>query len=468
MKNSIVGAFSSAETRFLHFCSEMSFLDEFRGGTTVALSGGADSVLLLLLLQRLAKRESFPLSAVHVHHGIRGAEADADAAFCRRLCLKWEVDFLCVHVDVPAYAASEHLGIEEAARILRYKAIDEAMTRFSAKVAVTAHHAGDNLETMLLNLVRGSGITGVGGIPPRRGFYLRPLLPLEKKDIIAALSEIGEAYVMDSTNNDSAFSRNFIRNEILPSLLLRMPHAENAAIRAATLLRRDAEYLDGVAEQFLRENFDGNGFSREKFSSLHPAIASRVFLLAEKAMFSEEISAPEKKHVDDVIRLARFGNTDFCVNLPGNVSVVGERSRIYFRSTEVLPHTECVKVEGKETLTPDGALLIIRHANDSEFIIREKNVYKLLKQIFMDHDTINRELYLRHRISGDAYRFGGMRRKLGTLLGDAKMATSEKDALWLLCDDEGILWVPGFGVRDGCIRGDEILAIYRKDGVVTT
>lgn len=469
MKDSNRSAFRYAETEFLRFISDMNFLVDFRGGVTVALSGGADSVLLLILLDRLAKKEGFPLSAVHVHHAIRGEEADKDADFCRSLCLRMAIPFHCAHVDVPAYAKTKHLGIEEAARILRYRAIDDAVETFSANVAVTAHHAGDNLETMILNLIRGTGITGLTGIPPRRGRYLRPLLTLGKKDIVAALSEIGEPFVTDSTNGDRTFSRNFIREEILPPLLSRMPHAECSATRATQLLRRDAEYLDAVAEGFLSERFDGNGFSRDAFSSLHPAIASRVFLLAEKKAFSGDLPVPKQKHVDDVISLARFGNTDFCVNLPGCVSAVGERARIYFRLTKAELHVQSsVRIDDGETLTPDGCLLVLRNRKNSEFIVREKIVYKLLKQISFNRDTIYQELYLRHRLPGDAYRFGGMRRRLNTLLSDAKMAASEKDALWLLCDARGILWVPGFGIRDGCKGDTETLAFYRKDEAVTS
>lgn len=468
MKDGNSSAFRYAEASFLRFVSEMDFLPALRGGATVALSGGADSVLLLFLLVRLAKKEGFLLSAVHVHHGIRGTEADLDAEFCRLLCQRTEIPFHCAYVDVPAYAKAERLGIEEAARILRYRAIDDAMAGFSARVAVTAHHAGDNLETMMLNLARGTGITGLTGIPPRRGHYLRPLLSLGKKDIVAALLEIGETFVTDSTNSDRSFSRNFIREEILPPLLSRMPHAESAATRAAHLLRRDAEYLENVAEGFVSEHFERNGFSREAFSSLHPAIASRAFLLAKKMAFPEKLPVPEQKHVDRVISLARFGNTDFCVNLPGGVSAIGERGRIYFRLTKSEPQRERVRLGEGETLTPDGNLLVLRNEKNPEFIIREKIVYKLLKQISLNRDTIIQELYLRHRLPADAYRFGGMRRRVNTLLSDAKMTASEKDALWLLCDAAGILWVPNFGIRDGCKGDTETLAFYRKDEAVTS
>ena len=206
MKDRLHGAFLRAEARFLESVSSNAFLDDFHKGVTVALSGGADSVLLLLLMTRLASKEGFFLSAVYVHHGIRGSEADADAAFCAALCMREQIRYTCIRVNAPDYPKEHKIGIEEAARILRYQAIDEALKYFSAEIAVTAHHAGDNLETILFHLARGSGITGLSGIPPRRNHYVRPLLLLEKREITDALMEIGESYKTDSSNSDRRFS----------------------------------------------------------------------------------------------------------------------------------------------------------------------------------------------------------------------------------------------------------------------
>ena len=186
------------------------------GICTAALSGGADSTALLLCLHELKEQLSLDLRAVHVHHGIRGAEADRDAAFCAELCKQYGIPLQTVHVNVPAYAAEHRLSEETAARRLRYEALDQAAPD---GVIVTAHHAGDNAETVLFHLIRGSGLRGLCGIPPKNGRILRPMLEAEKSEILAFLQERGQSFVEDSTNHEGGSSRNRIRHDTMPLLL---------------------------------------------------------------------------------------------------------------------------------------------------------------------------------------------------------------------------------------------------------
>ncbi len=155
------------------------------GICTVAFSGGADSTALLLILHELRTQLEIDLRAVHVHHGIRGKEADRDAAFCAALCRQHAIPFQQIAVNVPAYAAEKRLSEETAARILRYEALEKAAPE---GVIATAHHAGDNAETMLFHFIRGSGMKGLRGILPRNGRIIRPLLYAEKSEILAYLA----------------------------------------------------------------------------------------------------------------------------------------------------------------------------------------------------------------------------------------------------------------------------------------
>ena len=218
---------------------------ENRGEITAALSGGADSVALLLILQELQAEYGFTLAAVHVHHGIRGAEADRDAAFCTSLCKRLGIPFRMVKIDVPAYAAEQRLSIETAARLLRYAALDEAApTGFLA----TAHHAGDQAETLLFHLLRGSGLRGLCGIPPVRGRILRPLLSCTKDELLAYLAERGQDFVTDSTNFETDAARNFLRQEAIPLLERCNPQAVPHMARTAMLLSEDEAYLQMQAD----------------------------------------------------------------------------------------------------------------------------------------------------------------------------------------------------------------------------
>ena len=182
----------------------------------VALSGGADSVTLLSLLAAQG-----PIVAVHVHHGIRGDEADRDAAFCKALAEQLQIPFYLLHVNAPALAEKTGDSLETAAREARYAALTDFMQRESIPLLATAHHADDQLETMLQHLLRGSGTRGLCGIPACRTlaenlFVVRPLLLVPKADILHYAAEHGLSFVSDSTNGELCCQRNFLRLQVLP------------------------------------------------------------------------------------------------------------------------------------------------------------------------------------------------------------------------------------------------------------
>ena len=182
-----------------------------------AVSGGADSVCMLHVLHALQQEAGYALSCVHVHHGIRGAEADEDAAFVRSLCELLQVSFVLKRVDVPALAGqSSHTGIEESARIARYEALREEAEKIPQTRIAVAHTMDDNAETVLFQLLRGTGLRGLAGIRPVNGRIIRPLLPVSRKDIEAYLTEHGLSWRTDETNGDVTYARNYIRNLLLP------------------------------------------------------------------------------------------------------------------------------------------------------------------------------------------------------------------------------------------------------------
>ena len=207
-------------------------------GVLVGLSGGADSVGLLLVLWKLRETFQISLRALHVHHGLRGAEADRDAAFSRMLCERLEVPFYEFRIDAAKEALDRKCSVEEAGRQARYRLYEETALAWekemcpdltsenaggkeavAARVHIaTAHHADDNAETVLFNLFRGSGLTGLSGIAPVRGRIIRPLLWAQRSEIQTWLRQQGQDWVEDSTNQESEYSRNWLRNELLPAV----------------------------------------------------------------------------------------------------------------------------------------------------------------------------------------------------------------------------------------------------------
>ena len=252
----------------------------------VGLSGGPDSVFLLYALHTLQRRMAFTLQVVHVHHGIRGAEADRDEAFSERLCAKLDIPFQAVHVMAPAYAAQHGLSLEEAARILRYEALEAARQQLAEALATAvipgssahlpassslkapaartsaadsaptawiavAHHLDDQAETVLHNLVRGAGLRGLAGMENRRNHVIRPLLSIKREDILKWLKENNIPYVTDSTNADPHYTRNRIRSTVLPELREINPEASAHIAHSAALLREADAYFHTLALQYV-------------------------------------------------------------------------------------------------------------------------------------------------------------------------------------------------------------------------
>lgn len=241
----------------------------------VGLSGGPDSVFLLEVLNGFRKSMDFRLFAVHVHHGIRGEEADRDEKFSQELCGERDIPFKAVHVDAPEYAKEKGLSLEEAARILRYKVFETERKgleeRFGSeapncRIAV-AHHMDDQAETVLHNLVRGSGIKGLSGMEAKRGFIIRPLLSVKRETILRKLQDEGIHYVIDSTNLETQYTRNRIRSSVLPELKKINTEAASHIAKTADILREADDFFRKLAsdyvDRFLKTTSDSGDGARE-------------------------------------------------------------------------------------------------------------------------------------------------------------------------------------------------------------
>ena len=263
------------------------------GICTVAFSGGADSTALLLCLHEMRQELRLTLSAVHVHHGIRGAEADRDAAFCRAFCETHDIPFQLVCVDAPGCAAAEKLSLETAARKLRYAALMQAAPE--GEIA-TAHHAGDNAETVLFHLIRGSGMRGLCGIPPRSpdGRIIRPLLDADKEEILGFLREKGQNFLEDSTNAELSASRNRIRHLLMPLLLQENPAALRHISRSAALLSADDALLREYADSAYDACRDALSGGMRGLMQYPQPVRMRVYL----RMIAESETLLKAHHID--------------------------------------------------------------------------------------------------------------------------------------------------------------------------
>lgn len=443
-------------------------------GVLVGYSGGADSTALLHLLKERCDTLGIYVHAMHIHHGIRGEEADRDAEFCQKTCAALGVDFSLVCADIPSLARECGRGVEEVARDFRYSQFLEKIRADSRLSHIaTAHNADDNAETVIFNLTRGSGIDGLCGIPPVRTLggvpVIRPLLNAKKCDIVGYLRENGIDFIFDSTNDDTVYTRNYIRHEIIPSLERLNPSLHSSVKRASDNLRADAEYLDDSAKRFVDENTVCDGISVAALSSVPAAIATR----AVREMYSRVSGAMlERVHVDAVLSLAKVGKPHSEACLADGVRAVCDREYIYFTKEANSPAIEFEHKlsEGANCFAPpDFAVLLGGVEKTLEDLQKDnetlQNIYNLSIQEKISFDKINDMLYVRSRRDGDAYTFGGMTRRLKKLYNDKDWSLKKRAETPVFCDGEGIVWVPGFPVADRVKTGEKYVnIIYYYNG----
>lgn len=400
----------------------------------VGLSGGADSVALLHLLLSLREELSLDtISAIHVNHGLRGEEAQRDQCFVEELCAKWQVP-LTVHVcDVAALAEAERCGVEEAGRTVRYRLFDA----FDGKVA-TAHTASDNVETLLLNLCRGSGLHGLAGIPSVRGSVIRPLIDCTRDEIEAYCAEKGLSYVTDSTNTDTAYSRNRIRHCVLPQLKEINPQVETAITR---LISRAKDW-DAELSALAHIVFD--------IATVAPGEYLRDVLLKETSCVRDAVlreilgQAGRQRGSEQHIRaLNRVLETGGSVSIPGNrrATVVGNRLCITVQSEPIVPFTfDNVKPNVRYTI--DGTVWCLESVSREEYE-QKLNFSKNRFVNAFDCDKLCGSMTLRQWQPADAYHPAGRGcgKTLKKLFNEAALTVAEKSVIPVLCDEQGIVTV---------------------------
>lgn len=277
---------------------------------------------LLHWLYGLQRERGLKLFAAHYEHGLRGEESLRDAEFVRDQCMRLGVPLVQGSGDVKAHADAEKIGIEEAARTLRYRFLDETADRLSCSRIATAHNADDNAETVLMNLCRGSGTRGLAGIPPRRGRLIRPLLLTGREEIEAYLQENGIPHVEDSSNASDSCTRNRIRHRILPLLREENPSFLNAVSRTAELLRADDDCLNRMARQFIDSCMEDRSLPSKALAGLEAPVAARVVrLLCGSGVSMERTRA--------VLRFAE-GTEKGVLELPGGKKILRQNGRLHF------------------------------------------------------------------------------------------------------------------------------------------
>ena len=286
----------------------------------VGLSGGADSVTLLHCLNSLKRILDIELYACHINHNLRGEDSDSDQKFAESLCKNLDIPLKVFSVDVKG-TLQKHQSIEEAARKLRYDKFSEYAKEIGAKVA-TAHNACDNTETVLLNLIRGTGLKGLCGIPPVRECFIRPLIYCTREKIEEYIEENSLEYVTDKTNFSTDYTRNKVRLQLMPMLLEMNPSFHRGVSRTVTALRRDSDFLEEMAIMALdKARLEKGVYSSEKLA----ALSSPIFSRAVSLMLWEKQVEPSALRINGFMEIIKGGGGK--INLERNKFAVVKKGR---------------------------------------------------------------------------------------------------------------------------------------------
>jgi tRNA(Ile)-lysidine synthase len=427
----------------------------------VAASGGADSTALASLLNEVAPKLAIRVAGLaHFNHRLRGLASDEDEAFCREFAGRLAVPFVASGGDVRAAARELRTSIEDAGRRLRYAFLEEARQRLDASHVAVGHTRDDQAETLLLNLMRGAGTRGLGGMPPSRGAIVRPLVECSHRELIAWLDARAIAYREDESNRDRRFARNRLRHEVLPAIEGAFPGAAIALARSADVARADAEYLDALAADSLRAASraadDGLSIDAVALAAMPLALARRVGRLAMARATPGRFVGAE--HADRLLDLAS-GLLRGPLLLPGlRADLEGTELRLRERrGRSAEPAVGAASPSGNsfraalsipgEAALGDGRTVSsdVRQGRPSEAeLVRESGA----STAFVDADLCS-GLAVRYRRAGDRFRPLGLpgRKTLQDFFVDRKVPRAKRDAVPLVVDGgDRIVWVAGYAV----------------------
>jgi len=422
-----------------------------------AVSGGSDSVALFHLMHQLAGECRFVLAGVvHLNHGLRGEESDADEAFCRALAARHRQAIEVGRRDVAQMARDEHVSIEVAARRARYDFFADAAERLNADRLATGHTRDDQAETFLLRVLRGAGATGLAGIRPRRGPVIRPLLDIRRDELLAWLGSLGQSFRTDSTNRDLRIPRNWVRHRLVP-LLAGHLNADIVEVlaREATVLRDEALFLDRLANDAAARLETALPDRRIRLDAraltdLPVALARRVVRQALARTENPQFRGFD--HVEQVLALARPVGDRSAADLPGvRVERNGPGVVLYNREPSAraaMSGFACdLPVPGR-TVVPNRGWVVEagRKRRVSRQLVSGQAVRDNCDVAIIDAAAAADGLAVRSRRPGDWLRPLGLqgRKKLQDVLVDRKVPRNERDRVPLIVDgNDRILWVAG-------------------------
>lgn len=424
--------------KFKNFIEENNLIE--KGDSIVsAVSGGSDSVFMLEMLLAIKDDYNLKIIVSHVNHGLRGAEAQRDEDFVKRLAEKNGLIYEVEHIDMAGYAKEQSLTCEEAGRKLRYLFFEEIKEKYKADKVAIAHNENDVAETIFLNIFRGTGLDGLESIPLRRDFYIRPILCFEKSEILDFLKENNIQYVDDSTNFTNDYKRNMIRNEIIP--FIKKNFNENivsSMSRLASIAKENNIYIEDIINDKYINIVKSNTIDRESFNELNhyeKTLVLRKFL-RENLNYLNNIS---KDNIEDMINLISL-DSGKKYDIDGKHYLVNDFDKTIFKKLDINELSEEISLDFKL----DKVYNI--YGSKFKFVLSEK----ILSKKYLDYDLLTGKLSLRNRRSGDRFNPFGMKgsKKIKDYFVDKKVSSDDRSKVLFLMNGDEIAYVVGYDIAD--------------------
>ena len=417
------------------YIEEQHMIEE-KDKVITGVSGGADSICLLFILIKLMKELGGAIHVVHVHHGIRGEEADQDEVYVRKLCEQKKIPLTVFRENIPVYAQIHGLTEEEAGREVRRNAFEKVLKEQGGTKIALAHHMNDNVETMLWNLCRGTSLKGLGAIAPVSGVWIRPLLCVKRREIESYLEKWGISYCTDATNMQNTYTRNRIRNEVIPYLeknineqaVLHMAETAEQMRILGDYVRREAVHLKTKCTY--RDTWGRLILAQKSFQDTDQVLRSYVLheILCEAAGYRKNIGAVHVRMMEELLK-KQVGRK---AALPYGITAVRCYEGICF---------EREKEAGKAAFSEGkfGFRILERRDAPKAF---PKNPYTK----WFDYDIIKNTVKIRHRKPGDYLTIdkNGNTQKLKQYFINEKIPRETREKIWLLADGSHVIWIVGY------------------------
>jgi len=425
----------------------------------VGVSGGEDSMALLHFL--IAFRESFDINivVVNVNHNLR-PESRKESAFVKRYCRENGIQCIGFNYNVPVIAKAKKLGIEQACRMVRYESFVTAVKKYKLNRFALAHHQGDQAETILLHIFRGAGISGASGMEMAREFkesgteciLVRPFLETQKTDIVAYNYRFQVPYMNDESNQDNKFSRNFLRNVVIPAIQQEWRGVEKNIVEFGRSCRSDDEYLNSIVNMDALIHDDNIVRVPLNFFAYPYSVISRIIMSAFDLISARENI--EKKHVDMILTLAASGENGSRTDLPNNLFAVKEYE--YMSIVKKVPSSSSKVYSfkiGKTSFAEYGMIITTKTIAHKDALARGLMV--------IDVDKLPRASKWRTRKDGDMFtKFGGGTKSLNSYLIDKKVPTRLRDKLPILAHGNEIYAIAGIEISDKVKTDRETIEAY--------